>query len=341
VPDTTTVSSGQAPVSTPAPVPVTAAAPGTPGSAGPPADHGRRRRGGRLPYALVAPSIVVLLVLLGWPVVRDVLISFQRLGLAELVQRRTVWVGLANYADVLTDPFFWTVVVRTAVFTLVNVALTMLVGTMVALLLQALSRAVRVALSVALVLAWAVPPISATVIFQWLFDTQFGIVNQVLTGLGGDFGIDFTDHSWFATGLSTFAVITLLVVWQAIPLVALSLYASTTAIGGELYEAAAIDGAGAWQRFTAVTWPAIRPMVLVLTFLSVIWDFKVFTQVYGIRQGGPNRETVTMALYAYQQGIGSRQFGTAAAISVIMMVLLTAGLAWYARMMVRGAEEAR
>jgi N,N'-diacetylchitobiose transport system permease protein len=78
--------------------------------------------------------------------------------------------------------------------------------------------------------------------------------------------------------------------------------------------------------------------VLVLTFLSVVWDFKVFTQVYGIRQGGPNRETVTMALYAYQQGIGSRQFGTAAAISVIMMVLLTAGLAWYARMMVRGAD---
>jgi N,N'-diacetylchitobiose transport system permease protein len=321
-----------------APAPATAVTPVIPGPAGPaPGAAGPRRRSGWLPYALVVPSVVVLLVLLGWPVVRDVLISFQRLGLAELVQRRTVWVGLANYAAVLSDPFFWTVVLRTVVFTLVNVALTMLVGTLVALLLQALSRAVRVALSVALVLAWAVPPISATVIFQWLFDTQFGIVNQVLTGLGGH----FTDHSWFASGLSTFAVITLLVVWQAIPLVALSLYASTAAISGELYEAAAIDGAGAWQRFTAVTWPAIRPMVLVLTFLSVIWDFKVFTQVYGIRQGGPNRETVTMALYAYQQGIGSRQFGTAAAISVIMMVLLTAGLAWYARMMVRGVEENR
>jgi N,N'-diacetylchitobiose transport system permease protein len=280
---------------------------------------------------------VALLVLLGWPVVRDVAISFQRLGLAELVQRRTVWVGLANYADVLTDPFFWTVVLRTVVFTLVAVVLTMLLGTAVALLLQAVAKGVRITLSVALVLAWAVPPISATVIFQWLFDTQFGIVNQVLTGLGGD----FVDHSWFATGLSTFAVITTLVVWQAVPLVALSLYASTTAVGTELYEAAAIDGAGAWRRFTAVTWPAVRPMAAVLTFLSVIWDFKVFTQVYGIRQGGPNRETVTMALYAYQKGIGSRDFGTAAAISVIMMVLLTAGLAWYARWMVRSAEDAR
>jgi N,N'-diacetylchitobiose transport system permease protein len=207
----------------------------------------------------------------------------------------------------------------------------MVLGLAAALLLQAVSNWVRITVSVALVLAWAVPPISATVIFQWLFDTQFGIVNQVLTGLGGD----FADHSWFATGLSTFGVITTLVVWQGIPLVALSLFAATTSVGHELYEAASIDGANAWRKFTAVTWPAIRPMVFVLTFLSVIWDFKVFTQVYGIRQGGPNRETVTMALYAYQQGIGSRQFGSAAAISVIMMVLLVVGLAWYARMMVR------
>lgn len=331
---------GSATTASPAPVPVPADATAPGGRpAGPaPVPGGTRRGPGHwLPYALVAPSVVALLVLLGWPVVRNVVISLQQLGLAELVQRRTVWIGLANYREVLTDGFFWTVVTRTVVFAAVNVALTMVLGLAVALLLQAVAAGVRITLSVALVLAWAVPPISATVIFQWLFDTQFGIVNQVLTALGGD----FADHSWFATGLSTFGVITMLVVWQAIPLVALSLFASTTAISHELYEAAAIDGAGAWRRFTAVTWPAIRPMALVLTFLSVIWDFKVFTQVYGIRQGGPNRETVTMALYAYQQGIGSREFGTAAAVSVIMMLLLVAGLAWYARMMVRSVEDAR
>ena len=294
-----------------------------------------RRRRGWLPYLLVTPSLLAITVLLGWPVVRDVLISLQQLNLPEFIQRRTVWIGLANYREILTDGFFWTVVARTAAFTVVNVALTMVLGTAVALLLQAISRPVRVVLSVALVLAWAVPPISATVIFQWLFDTQFGVVNWVLTALGGN----FVNHSWFATGLSTFGVITLLVVWQAIPLVALSLYAATTSVADELYEAAAIDGAGGWRRFTSVTWPAIRPMALVLTFLSVIWDFKVFTQIYGIRQGGPNRETVTLALYAYQQGIGSRQFGIAAAISVIMVLLLVSVLAGYLRLMVRSAEE--
>jgi N,N'-diacetylchitobiose transport system permease protein len=300
----------------------------------PPAETSRRR-GRWLPYALVAPSLIAIALLLGWPVVRNVLISFQQLGLAELIQRRTVWIGLANYREILSDSFFWVVVARTVAFTVVNVALTMLLGLMVALLLQAVTRPVRVTLSVALVLAWAVPPISATVIFQWLFDTQFGIVNWVLTSLGGD----FVNHSWFSTGVSTFGIITLLVVWQAIPLIALSLYAATTSVDQELYEAAAIDGAGSWHRFTAISWPAIRPMALVLTFLSAIWDFKVFTQIYGIRQGGPNRQTVTMALYAYQQGIGSREFGIAAAISVIMVLLLVVLLAGYLRLIVRSAEE--
>lgn len=315
------------------------------GPPGPPVAVAQPRRGrlararlprrGWLPYLLVAPSVLAIAVLLGWPLVRDVAISFQQLGLAEFIQRRTVWVGLANYRAVLTDGFFWTVVARTAVFTAVNVAATMAVGLALALLLQAIRRGVRVLLSVALVLAWAVPPITATVLFQWLFDTQFGVVNWVLTALGGD----FAGHSWFATGLSTFGVITLLVVWQAVPLVSLTLYAAMTSVDEELYEASAIDGAGGWRRFTSVTWPSIRPMVLLLTFLSVIWDAKVFTQIYGIRQGGPNRETVTLALYAYQQGIGSRDFGTAAAISVLMVLLLVSVLAGYLRLMVRSVEE--
>jgi len=324
--------------------PVATAPAGVPGpsAAAAPLPPGRRAglrlpRRGWLPYLLVAPSVLAIAVLLGWPLVRDVMISFQQLGLAEFIQRRTVWVGFANYHDVLTDRFFWTVVARTAAFTVVNVTATLVIGMGLALLLQAVRRAVRVTLSVALVLAWAVPPITATVVFQWLFDTQFGVVNWVLTALGGD----YADHSWFASGLSTFGVITLLVVWQAIPLVALTLYAATTSVSDELYEAAAIDGAGGWRRFTSVTWPSIRPMVLLLTFLSVIWDAKVFTQVYGIRQGGPNRETVTLSLYAYQQGIGSRDFGTAAAVSVLMVLLLVTVLAGYLRLMVRSVEEAQ
>ena len=89
------------------------------------------------------------------------------------------------------------------------------------------------------------------------------------------------------------------------------------------------DGAGAWRSFWSITFPLLRPVFAVVTILSTIWDFKVFTQIYGIRQGGPNRETVTLALYAYQQGIGSRQFGVAAAISVLMFLPLVAVLAVY------------
>src|SRR6188474_1726233 len=121
-----------------------------------------------------------------------------------LVQHTTVWIGLDNYRQILSDPTFWTITLRTFGFTIANVALTLLVGTAVALLLGAVSRWIRLALSIALILAWATPVLTASVIFQWLFDSKFGVVNWALTSVG-IFG-DWTNHSWFDTGLSTFFV---------------------------------------------------------------------------------------------------------------------------------------
>jgi len=121
-------------------------------------------------YLPLLPSLFAFIVLLGYPVLLAVLISLQKMGLRELVQRTTVWIGLQNYAAILADPTFWAVAVRTLAFTAVNVGLTMLVGTVVALLLGALGRWLRLALSISLVLAWATPALTASVIFQWLFE---------------------------------------------------------------------------------------------------------------------------------------------------------------------------
>lgn len=288
-----------------------------------------------LPYLLIGPALFAMVVMLGWPVVSAVVISLQQLDLAQFFSGETVWVGFDNYREILTDSFFWTVTARTVVFTAVNVLLTMAVGLGVALLLGRVSRPVRLTLSAVLVVVWAIPQITATVVFQWLFDQQFGVVNHVLTSLGGD----FRDHSWFSTGLSTFAIITLIVVWQAVPFVALSLYAAMTAIPAELREAVAADGAGPWHAYWAITWPAIKSMVMVLTFLSVIWDFKAFTQIYAVRGGGPDRSTITLSLYAYIEGIGKNHYGVAAAASVVMVLLLLGLLAAYLRLMVRSLDE--
>lgn len=294
------------------------------------------RRARALPYLLILPSIAAIAALLGYPLYQVVRISLLRLDLAELIQRTTVFVGLANYRAIFTDPFFWSVTVRTVVFTAACVALTMVLATLIALLLERLGGRMRLALSIALVLAWATPPLTATVVWQWLFDTQFGVVNWVLSAAG--FG-DFSNHSWFDTGLSTFAIITLIIVWQAIPFVALTLYAGLVAIPRELYEAIRVDGAGAWQTFRSLILPVLRPLFLVTAFLSIIWDFKVFTQVFLVRKGGPDRQTITLSLYAYQEGIASSHFGKAAAISMVMVVMLVLALTFYIRYMLRTQED--
>ena len=288
-------------------------------------------------YLPLLPSLFAFIVLLGYPVLLAVLISLQKMGLRELVQRTTVWIGLQNYATILADPTFWAVAVRTLAFTAVNVGLTMLVGTVVALLLGALGRWLRLALSISLVLAWATPALTASVIFQWLFDSKFGVVNWALTSIG-IFG-DFTNHSWFATGLSTFGVISLLIVWQAVPFVAFSLRAGILSIPTEQYEAARVDGASDRAIFRRITLPSLLPLILILTFLSAIWDFKVFTQIWTVRQGGPAGETVTLAIYAYLKGITGAQYGLASAVAVVMVVLLALVLIPYIRTMLRTQED--
>jgi len=290
----------------------------------------------RLPYLLVLPSLAAFATLLGYPLYQVVRISLLKLDLGELIRRETVFVGLANYRSILADRFFWSVVLRTVLFTAVSVTLTMVLATLVALLLERLGRGLRLAVQISLVLTWAMPALTATVVWQWLFDTQFGVVNWLLTTLGiGEFG----GHSWFATGLSTFAVITIIVVWQAIPFVAITLYAGLTAIPRELREAMRVDGASPWRAFWSLIVPALRPLFMVTCFLSIIWDFKVFTQVWLVRQGGPNRQTVTLAVYAYQEGIATSHFGRAAAISLVMVVLLLTALVYYIRLMLRTQED--
>ena len=291
-----------------------------------------------LVYLPLLPALFAFIVLLGYPVFLAVTISFQKMGLRELISRETVWVGFQNYITIFSDPTFWTITIRTIGFTAVNVVLTIVLGMGIALLLGALGKWLRMALSIALILAWATPALTASVIFQWLFDSKFGIVNWALTSIG-IFG-DYTNHSWFATGLSTFFVIGLLIVWQAIPFVAFSLRAGILSIPTDQYEAAKVDGASDIGIFRRITLPSILPLVFILTFLSAIWDFKVFTQIWTVRQGGPDGQTVTLAISAYLKGIAQAQYGVASAIAVVMVLILTVLLIPYLRTMLRSEETA-
>lgn len=292
----------------------------------------RGRTAGGLPYLLILPAALVTVALLGWTLVKNGLLSFQELGRRQLIRHLTEWIGFDNYRAQLGSSDFWKVTGRSVVFTAANVVLIMVLGCLVGLLLARLGTKLRLLLSLGLVLAWAMPVVAATTVFQWLFAQRFGVVNYVLDNLGWH---SMAEYNWTSTQFSTFFVVTVLIVWQSIPFVAINLYAATTTIPKELYEAASLDGAGSWKQFTSVTFPFLKPFFLATTFLEVIWVFKSFTQIFAINEGGPDRLTETLPVYAFVEGMGNQHFGAGAAISILTIVILLALTAYYLRLVLK------
>lgn len=295
-------------------------------------DRTRGTGGTSLPYLLIGPAVLALCLALGYPLVRQVVLSFQEFGLAQQFGRPPEWVGLANYRELLTDAYLWRVTARTVTFCLVNAAVTMVLGVGLALVMRAMSTPVRLLAQTGLLLAWAMPVVASLTVWQWLFDTQYGVVNYVLTAMGGD----FEGHGWLLRPLSFFFVATVVVVWMSVPFVAFTVYAALTQLPGELLEAAEIDGAGMVQRLRYVILPTIRTVLLVVGLLQVIWDLRVFTQVYILQEaGGSARATNLLGTYIYRLGIGGGDFGTSAAVAVFMLALTVVLTAPYVRSMLR------
>ena len=189
-----------------------------------------------VPYALIAPAVVVIVAILGYPIYFLVRLSFEHYGLFQLIAHKGEWVGLKNFTTILTDGEFWRVVLRSVLFTAVNVGLTMVLGTLIAFLLKELGRFMRTLVTAALVLAWSMPVVVATQLWLWMTNYENGVVNYVFTKL--HFG-NFIQYDWFANTIVGFGVITSLIVWGAVPFVAVTVYAGLTQVPGELLEAAA------------------------------------------------------------------------------------------------------
>ena len=315
--------------------------PGTGGKGAPPAPSAvARRRAARraaaLPYLLIAPAILVLAAVLGWPLIDTVVLSLQDMRRNNLWGNTTPpFVGLDQFTSILSDSEFWAVTLRTLVFVTVCVILTMALGMLVALLMQRVSTWVRLLITAALVAAWSMPLLVSTSIFRWLFDSDYGLVNALLSKLPG---IDYTRHNWFLDSREGFAIIIAVVVWGAIPFIAITLHAALTQVPKELEEAAAMDGARSLGIFRYVTFPVIRPVFIMTTTLSVIWDFGVFGQVWLIRSSHPEPEYQLLSIYAYAKAFDSNSFSTGAAVSLIMVLMLAGVSVYYLRQLMKIGE---
>lgn len=272
---------------------------------------------GRLVAALfLGPAIVYMVLFFGYPVVQNVIMSFQHYTISTFFTGEAPWAGLTNYSEVLGSPLFRTALFNTVVFTLGSIAGQFILGLGIALFFRRrfpLSGALRSLI----LLPWLIPLIASSAVWKWLLDTDSGALNRLLVGSGvADSGIPWLTD----TNLALFSVI-MVNIWIGIPFNAVILHGGLQGIPSDLYEAGSIDGTTRWQSFRHITWPMLRPVVSVVLVLGVVYTLKVLDIILGLTEGGPANSTQTLATQAYQLSFTTFDFGQGAAVSNILIIM--------------------
>jgi multiple sugar transport system permease protein len=282
-------------------------------------------------YALLIPLLVIILGLLAYPVVSALLLSFQdkKLGTPG------IFIGLANYTELLTrDARFWTVVRNSFVFTFFSIVGKLIIGMVLAVVLNQPLKA-RSFFRGWLLLPWIAPSLVVTLTWRWMLDGSTGIINFVLMSLH----LTKNPISWLGNTSTAMGSIVAVDIWRGFPFFAVTLLAGMQAIPGELYEAATVDGASNWHKFRYITLPGLRTVILIVTLLSTIWTFNEFQIVYVLTGGGPNFATHIFATYTFSLGFQSSRLGYAVAVSVMLVPILVAIILLLAPLMLRSEDE--
>ena len=285
-----------------------------------------RRRKRRAPYLLLIPAIAVLVLGLGYPLVWQVITSLQEYGLAQQFGKPAPFVGLENYIKLATNGELWAIVARSLVFCIVTAFLTMAVGTLLAMLMNSITKTARLLLQIALLLAWSMPVVAAMTVWIWLFDRRRGVVNYLLDMIPG---VEMNRFDWLSNPTTFFALACLIVLWMSVPFVAFCIYAGLTQVSDEVLEAAQLDGATPWQRFWYIIAPMIRPVIAIVLLLQLIWDLRVFTQITLLKDAGSKSgDYDLLGTYIFKLGTSSQDFGMASAVSIFVLAL-TIALSWF------------
>ncbi|WP_049947516.1 carbohydrate ABC transporter permease [Candidatus Halobonum tyrrellensis] len=271
-------------------------------------------------YGLVIPATLLMLLIIVYPTVRAVWMSFHQRSF--LSPEESTWVGIANYEALLEDPVFTQAFVHTIIFTVGAVVAMYVLGLGLALLLRNNLPGVGYLRSLSMV-PWVIPPVVIVIIWTWMFQVDYGLVNLISQQFGGP------NKYWFGDYDLALPLVMMLRVWKDTPFVAIALLASMQSIPPEYYEAAKIDGAGAVQQFRHITLPNISYISMVMIVTEVIAAFNSFQMIYIATGGGPVNQTEVLGTYVYQQAFGEYMLGYAAAVGIVMLALLTLFTAVY------------
>ena len=260
-----------------------------------------------LPFVLPALALLAAVILI--PAIYVLWLSFQE----STFGKAATFVGFANYAKILGDPYFWRSLGNTVAVVLVVVHVELLLGLAMALLFAG-GLPFRKFLIAAVLAPYAVSEVGAVVMWRTLFDPDTGFMTRVLNAIG------LPPLEWAVTPSHGLALVALLSIWLHLPFTFIILYAARLAIPKELYEAARIDGANGWQIFRRVTVPLLVPAILVAMLFRYIFAYRLFSEVWLLTQGGPARSTEVVAVYLYLEAFRSNDFGAAAATGWIMVL---------------------
>ncbi|MDF2993622.1 MAG: transporter permease [Microbacterium sp.] len=276
--------------------------------------RGTSRRHILVMWAFIAPAVLYVIVYFGYPIVGNLVMSFQDFDTSTFYTGEAPWVGFDNYVDVLTSTLFGTLTYNTFMFTVVSLISTFVIGLLLALFFNKHFPLGRVLRSLIL-LPWLLPLIISAAVWRRMMDEETGILNQIITAFG------LPQVPWLTS--PDFALYSTIIVnvWIGIPFVMVVLYGGLQEIPRDYYEAAALDGATGWKAFWHVTWPLLRPVVVVVLMLGFIYTIRVLDIILALTGGGPANSTQTYATEAYQLSFVDFKFGLGAALSNVLIVV--------------------
>lgn len=282
---------------------------------------------GRDAWILVLPALLPVVIFSVYPLIQGILLGFTnaQAGLNAEVSFN----GLQNYFDLASDELFWNSFRIGFIWTFSVTILQFLASLGLALLLNLDLKFRWVARTLALV-PWAMPPVVIAILWRLMLDPNYGPINQALraVGLPGD-------TNWLGNFETALPAVIVVGIWTGMPKTTIVLLAGLQAVSKELHEAAAIDGAGIWRRFWHVTLPALRPTIIAITTLDLIWNFNEFALVFVLTAGGPGGQTMLPMLFAYNEAFRYGNFGYAAAMGNVMVVVIAVFLFFYLRSQAR------
>jgi len=243
-----------------------------------------------------------------YPTAKGIGLSLYAVKFAE----KAPFIGLNNYKYMLRNPSFWNSLRITLMYTFFSVAGTFIVALVTALLVDARFTGRTVA-RVLITLPWAIPAVSTGLIWSWIFDYQFGVMNYFLVKLG----FVLEPLQWFLDSNLAMVAVLIVTIWKTFPLSSLILLSGLQAIPRDLYEAAIVDGASKWQQFVNVTLPGLRPISGILLLLNIIWSLRRFTIIWIMTQGGPMDATQTLSVAVYRNAFNYFDMGYASALGVV------------------------